>query len=41
MLVGYSMSLISVLGAVGGALLLFWGLRAFAQTHREVAEQGP
>ncbi len=41
MLVGYSMSLISVLGALGGALLLFWGLGAFTRTHREVAEQGP
>ncbi len=36
-LVGYSMSLISALAALGGALLLGWGLGHFARTHQEVA----
>lgn len=35
-MVGYSMSLISAGGALIGALLLGWGLRHFARTHREV-----
>ncbi len=39
-LVGYSMSLISVLGAVLGAILLGWGLKHFAKTEREVAAFG-
>ena len=37
-LVGYSMSIASTLGAVGGAVLLTWGLKAFAQLHREMSE---
>jgi MFS family permease len=37
-LVGYSMSLISVSGALAGALLLAWGLKAFARTHTELAD---
>lgn len=36
-LVGYSMSLISVSGAVLGVALLGWGLKYFAETEREVA----
>lgn len=35
-LVGYSMSLISVSGAVLGVALLGWGLKYFAETEREV-----
>jgi MFS family permease len=35
--VGYSMSVVSVSGAIGGALVLGLGLKAFARTHREVA----
>jgi MFS family permease len=38
MMVGYSMSLVSVFGAVAGALVLGWGLSAFAGTHRELAD---
>ncbi|MBT4522653.1 MAG: MFS transporter, partial [Halieaceae bacterium] len=37
-LVGYSMSLISVLGAVLGAVVLGWGLKHFAKTAGEVAQ---
>jgi MFS family permease len=36
-LVGYSMSLISVAGSILGAGILGWGLKSFAQTEREVA----
>jgi MFS family permease len=36
-LVGYSMSLVSVSGAVLGVALLGWGLKHFAETEREVA----
>jgi MFS family permease len=36
-LVGYSMSLIGVLGAVLGAAILGWGLKHLARTEREVA----
>ena len=38
-LVGYSMSLISVMGAVLGATLLGWGLKHFVKTEREVAAE--
>jgi len=38
-LVGYSMSLISVLGAISGALLLGWGLKAFSGTHGELVDR--
>lgn len=41
LMVGYSMSMVSVTGAVLGAAILAWGLKAFAGTHREViAESG-
>ena len=36
LLVGYSMSLIAATSALGGALLLAWGLKHFTLTHREV-----
>ena len=36
-LVGYSMSLVSVIGALLGVALLGWGLKYFAQTEKEVA----
>ena len=36
-MVGYSMSLISVAGAILGVGFLGWGLKSFAQTEREVA----
>jgi len=36
-MVGYSMSLVSVMGAVLGVALLGWGLKYFAETEREVA----
>ncbi len=36
-LVGYSMSLIATTAALTGVLLLAWGLKYFAQTHREVS----
>jgi hypothetical protein len=36
--VGYSMSLVSVFGAIGGAVFLAWGLKAFARTHIELAD---
>ena len=35
-LVGYSMSIISATSAAIGAILLGWGLKFFARTHREV-----
>lgn len=38
-LVGYSMSLISVSGAVLGAIMLGWGLKHFVKTEQEVAAQ--
>lgn len=36
LMVGYSMSLVAVTGGISGALILAWGFKAFAQTHREV-----
>ena len=38
-MVGYSMSLVSATGAILGAGFLYWGLKYFAQTEREVAER--
>ncbi len=40
MMVGYSMSIVSVTGGISGAIILAWGFKAFTQLHREVAGDG-